>query len=34
MGVRTYVSQWGTSLAVRIPKPIAEQWGIQGRVGN
>ena len=29
MGVRTYVTQWGTSLAVRIPKPIAEQWGIQ-----
>ncbi len=32
MGVRTYVDQWGTSLAVRIPNPIAEQWGI--RVGS
>ncbi len=29
MGVNTHVSRWGTSLAIRIPKPIAEQWGVQ-----
>ena len=23
------VSKWGTSLAVRIPKAIAQQWGVQ-----
>ena len=27
-GVRVHVAKWGTSLAVRIPKPIAEQWGV------
>ena len=29
MGAKSHVSKWGTSLAVRIPKPIAEQWGVQ-----
>ena len=29
MGVRSYVARWGTGLAVRIPKPIAEQWGVR-----
>ncbi len=29
MGAKSHISKWGTSLAVRIPKPIAEQWGIQ-----
>ncbi len=29
MGVRTRVSRWGASLAVRIPKPVAEQWGVR-----
>ncbi len=29
MGAKTHISKWGTSLAVRIPKPIAEQWGVQ-----
>ena len=24
-----YISQWGTSLALRIPKTIAQQWGVQ-----
>ena len=24
-----YISQWGTSLAVRIPKAIARQWGVE-----
>ena len=28
MGAKTRVSKWGTSLAIRIPKSIAEQWGI------
>lgn len=28
MGARSHVSKWGSSLAVRIPKPIAEQWGV------
>ena len=29
MGVKTRISKWGASLAVRIPKPIAEQWGVR-----
>ena len=29
MGAKTHVSRWGTSLAVRIPKAIAAQWGVQ-----
>ena len=29
MGARSHISRWGASLAVRIPKPIAEQWGVQ-----
>ena len=29
MGANSHVSKWGTSLAIRIPKPIAEQWGVQ-----
>ncbi len=29
MGAKSHVSRWGSSLAVRIPKPIAEQWGVQ-----
>ena len=29
MGVRSRVAKWGGSLAVRIPKPLAEQWGVQ-----
>ncbi len=29
MGTRTHISRWGGSLAIRIPKPIAEQWGVQ-----
>ena len=29
MGAKSHISKWGTSLAVRIPKPIAEQWGVQ-----
>ena len=29
MGANSRVSRWGASLAVRIPKPIAEQWGVQ-----
>lgn len=28
MGARSHVTRWGSSLAVRIPKPIAEQWGV------
>lgn len=28
MGSRTRISKWGSSLAVRIPKAIAEQWGV------
>ena len=26
---RSYVIRWGSSLAVRITKPVAEQWGVQ-----
>ena len=29
MGARSRVARWGFSLAVRIPKPVAEQWGVQ-----
>ena len=29
MGTQSHISQWGTSLAVRIPKPLAEEWGVQ-----
>jgi antitoxin MazE len=29
MGAKSHVSKWGTSLAVRIPRPIAEHWGVQ-----
>ncbi len=28
MGANLHVRKWGSSLAVRIPKAIAEQWGI------
>ncbi len=29
MGAKAYVSKWGNSLAIRIPKPVAEQWGVE-----
>ncbi len=29
MGAKSHIAKWGTSLAIRIPKPIAEQWGVQ-----
>ena len=29
MGTQSHIAQWGTSLAVRIPKPLAEEWGVQ-----
>ncbi len=29
MRAKSHVSRWGSSLAIRIPKPIAEQWGVQ-----
>ena len=29
MGTKSHVSRWGTSLAVRIPKSVAEQWGVK-----
>ena len=28
MGATAYISKWGNSLAIRIPKPVAEQWGV------
>ena len=28
MAARTRIATWGSSLAIRIPKPIAEQWGV------
>ena len=28
MGAKSHVARWGSSLAVRIPKSIAEQWGV------
>ena len=29
MGAQTHISKWGASLAIRIPKPIVEQWGVR-----
>ena len=29
MGARSHIAKWGSSLAVRIPKPVAEQWGVR-----
>jgi len=29
MGAKSHITKWGTSLAVRIPKSIAEQWSVQ-----
>ena len=29
MALKTQVSKWGSSLAVRIPKAIAEEWGVE-----
>ena len=29
MGANSRVSKWGTSLAIRIPKTIAQQWGVR-----
>ncbi len=29
MGAKSHVAKWGSSLAVRIPKPICELWGVQ-----
>ena len=28
-GAKSHIAKWGTSLAIRIPKPVAEQWGVQ-----
>lgn len=28
MGANLHIGKWGSSLAVRIPKAIAEQWGV------
>ncbi len=29
MGASSHIARWGSSLAVRIPKPVAEQWGVR-----
>ena len=29
MGARSHIAKWGSSLAVWIPKPVAEQWGVR-----
>ena len=29
MREKSHIVKWGTSLAVRIPKSIAEQWGVR-----
>ncbi len=29
MGTKGRIARWGGSLAIRIPKPIAEQWGVR-----
>jgi len=29
MSATSRISKWGTSLAIRIPKAIAQQWGVR-----
>ena len=29
MGAQSHIVRWGSSLAIRIPKPVAEQWGVR-----
>ena len=29
MAAQTHIVRWGSSLAIRIPKPVAEQWGVR-----
>lgn len=29
MEARSHVARWGSSLAIRIPKSVAEQWGVR-----
>ncbi len=29
MGAQSHIARWGSSLAIRIPKPVAEQWGVR-----
>ena len=29
MGASSRIAKWGSSLAIRIPKPVAEQWGVR-----
>ena len=29
MGAKSHISKWGTSLAIRIPKAVAEQCGVE-----
>ena len=29
MGAKSRIAKWGGSLAIRIPKPVAEQWGVE-----
>ena len=29
MDARSHIVRWGSSLAIRIPKSVAEQWGVR-----
>ena len=29
MGANSHIAKWGTSLAIRIPKAIVQQWGVR-----
>lgn len=29
MAANSHIAKWGTSLAIRIPKAIAQQWGVR-----
>ena len=29
MGARSHIVRWGSSLAIRIPQSVAEQWGVR-----
>ena len=29
MGARSHIVRWGSSLLIRIPKQVAEQWGVR-----
>lgn len=29
MGARSHITKWASSLVIRIPQSVAEQWGVR-----